>query len=61
MERGHIPDIAEGHVVQTAWARGDPERRRFVGGIKVNTKEQLPVTAFRCTGCGYLELFAPTA
>ena len=59
MERGHLPDIAESHVVQTAWARGAPERRRFIGGIKVNTKELLPLVAFRCPSCGYVELFAP--
>jgi len=59
MERGHIPDIAESHVVQTAWARGETERRRWVGGIKVNTKEQLPITAYRCPSCGYVELYAP--
>jgi predicted nucleic-acid-binding Zn-ribbon protein len=59
MERGHLPDISEGHVVQTAWARGAPERRRFIGGIKVKTKEQLPLVAHRCPSCGYLELYAP--
>ena len=34
MDRGHIPDAAHGQVLQSSWALGEPETRRFLGGIK---------------------------
>jgi len=58
MERGHIPEKGRNQVTQTGWSRGAPERVRFFGGIKFRAKEQLPLTAFRCPGCGYVELYA---
>jgi len=60
MERGHVPDIGHGQIYLTGWSPGAPERRRFLGGIKFRAKEQLPLTAFRCPGCGYVELYAPS-
>jgi predicted nucleic-acid-binding Zn-ribbon protein len=59
MEEGHVPDVGYGQVTQAGWARGAPEQRRYFGGIKANPKEQLPLTAFRCPSCGYVELYAP--
>ncbi|MDQ6635047.1 MAG: hypothetical protein M3Z10_09875 [Gemmatimonadota bacterium] len=50
-----------GQVLQGTWAPGEPVRRRFVGGIKSNPKEQLPITALRCSKCGYIELYAGSA
>jgi predicted nucleic-acid-binding Zn-ribbon protein len=29
-----------------------------LGGIKVKTKEQIPLIAYRCPSCGYVELYA---
>jgi hypothetical protein len=58
MEAGHVPDVGYGQVLQSAWAPGEPVARRFVGGIKSNDKEQVPLTAFRCSRCGYVELYA---
>jgi len=60
MERGYVPDIGHGQVYLTGWSPGAPERRRFFGGIKFRAKEQLPFTAFRCPGCGYVEFYAPS-
>ena len=60
MERGHIPDKGRNQVFLTSWARGEPERQRFFGGIKFHPKEQLPLAAFRCPSCGYVELYAPS-
>ena len=59
MERGHIPDTAHGQVVETAWARGAPEARRFFGGIKVNTKEQLPLARSDAPVAGTWSSYAP--
>jgi hypothetical protein len=61
MDRGHIPDAAHSVVLQQRWSRGDPEPRRFVGGIKWEADEQLPLLAYRCSGCGFVELYAPPA
>ena len=58
MERGHIPDVGHGQVVLSSWAPGEPVRQRFFGGIKYRSKAVLPITAYRCTGCGYIELYA---
>jgi predicted nucleic-acid-binding Zn-ribbon protein len=58
MERGHVPDVGHGQVVVPGWTQGAPERQRFFGGIKYRPKEQLPLSAFRCPGCGYVEFYA---
>ena len=58
MDRGHVPDVAHGVVLQSAWAPGDPETRRFVGGIKYHKDELIPFSAYRCPRCGYVELYA---
>jgi len=59
MECGHVPDVGHGQAVVTSWAPGAPERRPFWGGIKYRPKEYVPLKAFRCTGCGYVEFYAP--
>jgi ribosomal protein S27AE len=43
-----------------AWVEGTPERSRWVG-IKVTDKEAFQITAWRCSGCGYLEFYAISA
>ena len=61
MERGHIPDVGRDRVYHPGWSRGEPEKQRFFGGIKFRPKEQIPLAAFRCPSCGYVELYAPPA
>jgi predicted RNA-binding Zn-ribbon protein involved in translation (DUF1610 family) len=58
MEEGHIPDMGRNRATQTAWSHGRAERQRFFGGIKFKPKEQIPLTAYRCPSCGYVELYA---
>jgi len=59
MERGFLPDRADsGQTHPASWVAGDPVPRRFIGGVKFSSKESLPVTAYRCTKCGFLELYA---
>ena len=59
MERGHIPDAAQGVVLESSWAPGDPEARRYIGGIKYHADELIPFIAYRCPSCGYVEFYAP--
>jgi hypothetical protein len=58
MDRGHVPDVAHGQVLQSNWAPGEPASRRFFGGIKFDYDSQLPLIAYRCPKCGYVELYA---
>ena len=58
MDPGHIPDLGHGMWVQGTWSFGLPVPRRFLGGIKYDKKAQIPMIAYRCPKCGYVELYA---
>jgi len=58
MQPGHIPDMGHGVILQSTWVSGYPQPRKFIGGIKYDKKALIPVVAWRCQRCGYLELFA---
>ena len=58
MEEGHVPDHGHNSATQSGWAHGPPERIRFFGGIKVRNKELLPLSAYRCLSCGFVEFYA---
>ncbi|HEY4216831.1 MAG TPA: hypothetical protein VGM67_06810 [Gemmatimonadaceae bacterium] len=61
MERGHVPDITDGAAILSRWAPGEPAARRFFGRIKYDPKTSIPFVAYRCPGCGYVELYARTS
>jgi hypothetical protein len=58
MDPGHIPDLGHGMWVQGTWSSGLPVPRRFMGGIKYDKKAQIPMIAYRCPKCGYVEVYA---
>lgn len=58
MEEGHVPDIGLNNITRSVWSHGPGEPRRFFGGIKLTRKEQIPLSAYRCPSCGYVELYA---
>lgn len=58
MEEGFVLDRTYGANLQTLWVEGPPTTS-FWTGVKMKGREQLPVTTFRCSKCGYLESFAP--
>lgn len=64
MARGHVPDYSRGDVIayQFVWSPGDPEprTRRFQTGI-AHPDTQVPLTAYRCTACGFVEFRARPA
>jgi predicted nucleic-acid-binding Zn-ribbon protein len=60
MEEGFVLDYTYGGRLQSGWVEGEPERSLW-RGIKLRGKEQLPVFTFRCSRCGYLESYAPSA
>ena len=43
---------------QEHWLEGVPDRS-FWSGIKVEGRRLLPVTAYRCPACGWLDSYAP--
>ena len=62
MEEGFVlaVDVATHAATQTAWLEGAPEYRRW-WGLKLKGRRRIPIATFRCTGCGYLASFAPSA
>lgn len=57
MIEGWIKDSTYGGVAQSSWVPGKPERS-FWGRLKFKKEQLHPITAFRCTKCGYLEIYA---
>jgi predicted nucleic-acid-binding Zn-ribbon protein len=57
MEDGFLLD-QQGYDAQytnSLWVEG-PVKKKFIGGIE--TKVRRPILAYRCTNCGYLEMYA---
>ena len=58
MDIGYLMDRGHGNHAGTAnWVSDAPEKRWY--GIRTSGHVNLPVTAYRCTVCGYVELRAP--
>ncbi len=59
MQPGFIPDFRYGTTLVSAWYEGYPKTYTLPFlGIKVSPRGGVPIRAFRCSGCGFLELFA---
>ncbi len=43
------------------WVRGTPKKSWFDLSFRTKPADRLQVATLRCTGCGYLELFAPAS
>ena len=43
---------------QVRWVEGEPIPQFWFHGVKLEGREPIPVTTYRCEGCGYLESFA---
>jgi hypothetical protein len=56
MEQGYVVDMSHAARFVSSWARGAPQQSWIL-----NTrlpKETLPIGAFRCSSCGYVESYA---
>ena len=63
-EPGFMVDRSEMYLpVEGEWASGEPNRKPsfWSGGVLKKTTRTLPVTAVRCSRCGYLECYAREA
>ena len=58
MVTGALVDRGHGQSFVAAWQEGAPVVSRWFG-LKVWRKQLVPTTAFRCSRCSYLELYAP--
>ena len=63
MENGFIVD--EGHLgsmLKSRWHGGEPAEVSLLGikmaGYKIDPSQMVPITAWRCTGCGLLKIYA---
>ena len=57
MEQGFVLDNTHGVRVVSRWVPGAP-RKSFWVGTALPDEELVPIGAYRCTSCGYLELYA---
>jgi hypothetical protein len=57
MERGFILDQVPGGQIVSRWIAGEPQKS-FWTGIKRPEEKGIPIGAFRCAACGFLESYA---
>jgi DNA-directed RNA polymerase subunit M/transcription elongation factor TFIIS len=58
MEEGFTIDKGDYSVPTVgSWHRGKPKKSFW--GLKTSKADRLEVEVWRCTGCGYLESYAP--
>jgi hypothetical protein len=57
MEKGFPLDTVDASAKVGHWVEGAPEYL-FRVFLKQRKKRKLPITAYRCTSCGYLESYA---
>ena len=57
MIQGFVGDYSEGSLLVPGWHAGQP-KKSFWGRTKARLSEGLPVGAFRCQKCGFLEFYS---
>ena len=57
MIQGFIPGYTEGAKYVSSWVEGQP-KRSSLHWTKVPLGGGIPIAAYRCKGCGYLEFYA---
>jgi hypothetical protein len=57
MEQGFLPDSSYGDWLVSCWYKGPP-KKSFWTRTKGHISEGIPIGAFRCSICGFLELYA---
>ena len=57
MSEGVIADKVDAHWLVASFLPGAPKVSRWFG-LKVRKKDLVPISAWRCGRCGYLESYA---
>lgn len=58
MVKGWLPDAAGRGVLRSVWTAGDPQRGFFGSIVYPKRNATLPISAFRCCDCGFIEHYA---
>ncbi|TWU67206.1 hypothetical protein V7x_27790 [Crateriforma conspicua] len=63
MSRGFLSGFPGSSAVLTAWCDGEPKRKRgfALDSVRIDPKDCVYLQAFRCAGCGYIEIYARAA
>jgi hypothetical protein len=57
MVQGFVPDYSHGAVLVAGWQAGQP-KKSFWTNTEAPLLEGVPIGAFACTKCGFLEFYA---
>jgi len=57
MTLGFVADKTRGSVELSRWYSGEP-KLTFLNGVAIDSVPSLPIGAYRCDGCSFLELYA---
>ena len=57
MDTGFVPDRSYASVLRSQWCEGVPEKG-FLGNIKLAGLNMMPLVAYRCRSCGFVEFYA---
>jgi len=57
MVQGFVPDYSHGAALVGSWHEGEPEKS-FWHRTKAPLANGIPIGAFRCRDCGFLELYS---
>ncbi len=57
MVQGFLPDNSHGDIYISSWFEGKPEKSIWFR-TKKPKKPGIPIGAFRCKSCGYLEFYS---
>ena len=60
MVQGFVPDYSHGATIVSAWQEGQP-KKSFWRRTQATFSKGIPIGAFRCHKCGFLELYADTS
>jgi predicted nucleic-acid-binding Zn-ribbon protein len=58
MVQGFVPDFHQHSANRVGGWHEGPPKKSFWTGTKVERSEGIPIGAFRCNRCGFLELYA---
>jgi len=57
MIKGFVMELPTGREAVSTWVEGDVEKS-FWTGIKFRKKRRMPIVAYCCDKCGYIEHYA---
>ncbi len=55
--QGFVPDYSQSAAFVGTWHAGPPQKS-FWTRTKINASQGIPIGAFRCERCGFLEFYA---